>query len=204
MQKHNPLPIAVTPPTKLRGRVLRVLTTTGKGTWEFPTREADALELGLEGIPGDRHSGWTRPADVRVPWVKRGATIRNTRHISIVSVEDLAVVAGRLEIERIEPDWVGANVLVEGFANWSWMPRGTRLLGKDGLSLIVEDQNAPCRLAGKGIQDNIPGRKDIELGFPKVAQGLRGIVASVEHPGTIKAGMAIEARIQEQWIYRAG
>lgn len=193
--------VTTTAPTKRQGRIVRVMTTVGKGTWEFPTRDADVLAVDLEGIVGNRHRGWTRPADVRVPWIKRGATIRNTRHLSIVSLEDLAVIAGRLDVESIDPNWIGANVLVEGFASWSFMPRGTRLLSVGSACLIVEDQNAPCRIAGKGVQDQVPGRDDIALAFAKAAKGLRGVVASVEHPGELRAGAALEARIPEQWIY---
>lgn len=203
MQKKTDLApaIRVVPATKLTGRIVRVMTTAGKGEWEFPTKVAERLAVGLEGIPGDRHSGWTRPADVRVPHIRRGATIRNTRHLSIVSVEDLTVIAERLGLTAIDPGWIGANILVAGVPRWSFLPRGTRLL-TGGASLIVEDQNAPCRIAGKGVQDNAPGRHDIELAFPKVAKGLRGIVASVEHPGELATGATIEVRVPEQWIYQ--
>lgn len=47
---------------------------------------------------------------------------------------------------------------------------------------------------------------DVEAGallFPKAAKRLRGLVAWVEKPGTIKAGEEMSVRVPEQWIYRA-
>jgi len=37
----------------------------------------------------------------------------------------------------------------------------------------------------------------------RVAKRLRGLVAWVEKPGTVKAGERVTARLPEQWIYRA-
>lgn len=195
-------PFAVTPQRKLAGRIVGVMRATGKGTWEFPSSDVDRLEVTHEGIQGERHFGWTRPSDVRVPYVKRGTPIRNTRHLSIVSVEDLAEIATRLGIATTDPRAIGANLVVEGIAHLSALPRGTKLLCEGDAILTVEDPNWPCRLAGKKLAEANPGRDDIELAFPKVARWLRGVVASVERPGVIAAGAAVEARLPEQWIYR--
>jgi hypothetical protein len=76
------------------------------------------------------------------------------------------------------------------------------------LILIVEDQNAPCSLAGEAVMlaAKAAGHDDddIKRRFPKEAQGLRGIVATVEHPGAIGVGDEVTARIPQQWIYRLG
>lgn len=192
----------VIPAFKRQGRITAVLTTEGKGQWDFPTHEAGVLAVDHQGIEGNRHRGWTRGADSRVPYLKRGTVIRNTRHLSLVSSEDLAEIASRLDVPRVDGRWIGANLVIEGIERLSFLPRGTRLFSEGGAILIIEDQNAPCRFAGKTVADSCEGRPDIELEFPKVAKGLRGLVASVEHPGTIGAGTSIEARIPAQWIYR--
>jgi hypothetical protein len=47
---------------------------------------------------------------------------------------------------------------------------------------------------------------DLEAGallFPKMTKRLRGLVAWVEKPGTVRSGEAISVRVPEQWIYRA-
>ena len=44
----------------------------------------------------------------------QGTEIRNTRQISIVSVEELAFIADSMGIDTLQPEWVGANLLVSG------------------------------------------------------------------------------------------
>ncbi len=176
------------------------MMTTARHEYGFPTQPVDRLDLAFEGIPGDRHFGWTRPADSRLPMYPRGTPVRNVRSLSLVSTEDLAAIADRLG-SPVDPRWIGANIVVSGIAGFTFLPRGTRLRIDGGATLIVEDLNKPCRFAGKIIADNTPGRADIELAFAKVATGLRGIVASVERPGAVVAGAQIEAQIPEQWLY---
>ncbi len=60
-----------------------------------------ALYANLEGIEGDRHAGWTRKADARVPFYPRGTVIRNTRQVSLVSVEELAEMATALGLPAL-------------------------------------------------------------------------------------------------------
>jgi hypothetical protein len=192
---------AVRPAMRRKGVASLVAVASGKGKWEFLTTPVERLELQFEGIAGSRHIGWTRPSDVRAPYVPRQTPIRNTRAVSIVSTEDMAAAAAALDLDRIDPCWIGANVVIEGIDRLSFLPRGTHLMFEGGAILIVEDQNHPCRIAGKRIQDHVPERSDIELGFPKLAKGRRGLVASVEKPGSIATGEAVEALIPEQWVY---
>jgi hypothetical protein len=191
----------VTLPRKIEGRVVSILSTNETGRLGFRSTPVDRLSVDLEGIVGNRHRGWTRPADARVPYLKRGTTIRNERHVSIVSTEDLAEIARRLDVPQIDPRWIGANIVVSGIPNFSYLPRGTHLFVGDAAILIVTDQNAPCSIAGESIAGFVPGREDIKLAFAKRAEGLRGVVCSVEHPGTITADSAVTARLPAQWIY---
>lgn len=194
----------VTPARRLNGTVTLIAATSGSGTYDFPTEMTDELPLGFEGIEAERHRGWTRKADSRVPYLKRGTIMRNTRHVSLVADDELALVAERLGLARIDARAIGANLVIAGLPRLSLLPRGTKLLIEGGAILEVSDQNAPCRFAGKGAQDRHgEGRTDIELAFAKAAKRLRGIVAAVEHPGVVKAGASVEALIPEQWIYRA-
>ena len=191
----------VVPAQKREGRVLGVYVTSDRSSEGFQTGALSSLTLALDGIVGSRHQGWTMPADARVPYLPRGTTMRGTRAVSLVSREDMAEAAQRLGIAELDPRWIGANVIVEGIERFSFLPRGTRLFCEGGVILSIEAQNAPCRFAGAAISGHTD-RPSIELDFPKVAKRLRGVVASVEHPGTIAPGCPINARIPEQWLYR--
>jgi hypothetical protein len=173
---------------------------------DFVTRPVAELELDLEGIllpglAGDRHRGHSRAADARVPWYPRGTRIRNARQVSILSPDELAEVARALEVPAVTAEEIGANLLVEGLPHLSHLPRGTRLHFPSGASLAVEDENAPCRVAGASVARRNPGREGLDLAFVKAARHRRGLVAWVERPGRIQAGDAIDVRIPEQWIY---
>ena len=187
---------------KQAGQITGTFVTADRNAGGFQTAIAPYLQLEHDGIAGSRHQGWTRPADVRAPYVSRGTPIRNTRALSIVSIEDLSEAADLLNIPKIDPRWIGANLIIEGIERVSFLPRGTHLMCEGGTILIVEDQNAPCRIAGGGIAAHYPDRPDLELEFPKLAKRLRGVVASVDHPGRIMPGCTVTARIPEQWLYR--
>lgn len=170
----------------------------------FETREVDAIELSFKGIDGDFHAGWTRRSGGREPWYARGTEIRNERQLSIVASDELAIAAGRMGIAGIRPGWIGANIVLEGVPRLSMLPAGTLLFFQGGVTLKVDGQNHPCRVAGRVIAHNA-GIADIEAGallFPKMARRLRGLAAWVEKPGRIARGEDVSVRIPEQWVYR--
>jgi hypothetical protein len=197
----SPAPFPVTAVSKVGGRVAQVLNAQGHGRLDFRSHKLDVLTLDFEGIAANRHRGHTRKADARVPYLKRGTEMRNSRHLSLVSAEDCAEIARRLDLTFFDPAWLGANVVLEGIPHFSYLPRGAKLLFDGGIVLNNEDQNAPCGLAGEAIAAANPGRDDIKLAFAKIAKGLRGIVVTVECPGAISAGMSLTVRLPEQWIY---
>ena len=171
-----------------------------------PLTEATAsLSLDLGGIPGSRHYGFTRKAGPREPWYGRGMEMRSGRQVSIVSEEDLAAISATMGVGPIAPEWLGANIVTRGIANFSFLPTGTRLVFREAV-LVVEAQNAPCRIVGRVLAqmltpDAAPGGLDLE--FPKKAKGLRGVVASVERAGIIHAGEEILAKVPPQWLWQA-
>ncbi|RVC20221.1 MOSC domain-containing protein, partial [Mesorhizobium sp. M7A.F.Ca.AU.002.02.1.1] len=171
----------------------------------FQTRPVDELRLGFDGISGDFHAGPTRRSGGREPWYPRGTEMRNERQLSIVAADELAIVAERMRLAEIRPEWIGANLVIEGVPNLSMLPAGTLLFFKGGVTVKVDAQNGPCRIAGRSIAENA-GMADVEAGallFPKAAKRLRGIVTWVEKPGTVRAGEEISLRVPEQWIYQA-
>ncbi|RUT82703.1 MULTISPECIES: MOSC domain-containing protein [unclassified Mesorhizobium] len=171
----------------------------------FQTRPVDELLLDFDGIAGDFHAGPTRRAGGREPWYPRGTEMRNERQLSIVAADELAVVAQRMGLAEIRPEWIGANLVIEGVPNLSMLPAGTLLFFKGGVTIKIDAQNGPCRIAGRSIAENA-GMADVEAGallFPKVAKRLRGVVAWVEKPGTVRVREEISVRVPEQWIYSA-
>lgn len=188
----------IVPVTKLAGRAAWLGVGVGAAV---ETRRVDSISLSLEGIAGDRHSGFARPADVRVPWHKRGTPIHNERQISIVSAEELTEIAAQLGIERVEPAWLGANLMVEAIPRFSSIPRGTRLFFASGAALAVTDQNAPCRLAGGALSKAIGGDDRLALRFVEVSKRLRGVTAYVDRAGRMADGDGIALRVPEQWIW---
>lgn len=191
--------IAVTPVIKRSGHVVMVGVAEGEAIGAEPRAE---LVLTHEGISGDRHAGFLRPADVRVPWFERNAPIQNERQLSIVSIEELAVIAGNLGVERVEPEWLGANLAVEGIPDFSFLPRGSRLFFASGAVLAVTGQNDPCRIAGAEVERHLPGQDGLNLRFAAAAKRLRGVVAVVDRPGSIRGGEEFKLRVPEQWIWR--
>ncbi|MER9544060.1 molybdenum cofactor sulfurase [Mesorhizobium sp. M0437] len=195
-------PVEIVPSRKLAARVAALYLASFD---RFDTRAVDTLQLGFDGIDGDFHAGTTRRSGGREPWYRRGTEMRNERQLSIVAADELAIVAERMGIAEIKPEWIGANLLIEGLPRLSMLPSGTLLFFKGGATVKVDAQNGPCRIAGRSVAENA-GMADHEAGallFPKAAKRLRGLVAWVEKPGTVAAGEEISVRVPEQWIYRA-
>jgi MOSC domain-containing protein len=146
------------------------------------------LELDFGGVIGDRHYGAERPSSSRqARYYPRGTMIRNRRQLTLVSVEELDELAVRMELPEVRPEWLGANVLVEGLAAFSALPIGTRLLFPGAVGLVCEGVNQPCRLPAKVLQEVYPTSR-AQARFVHEATGRRGIVASVERPGVIESG----------------
>ncbi|MES0026765.1 MULTISPECIES: molybdenum cofactor sulfurase [unclassified Mesorhizobium] len=195
-------PVDIIPARKLSAKVADLYVAPSN---HFQTRPVEALQLGFEGIDGDFHAGATRRSGGREPWYPRGTEIRNERQISIVAADEIAVIAERMGLAEIKPEWIGANLLIEGVPHLSMLPSGTLLFFRGGVTIKVDAQNGPCRLAGRSIAENA-GMADREAGalaFPKAAKRLRGLVAWVEKPGRMTTGEEISVRVPEQWIYRS-
>jgi hypothetical protein len=190
----------IIPARKLEGTVAGVYRAGGA---HFETEAVDELVLGFEGIAGDLHAGWTRRSGSREPWYKRGTEMRNERQLTLVAPSELSLVASAMAIRSVEPEWLGANLSLDGIPHLSMLPSGTLIFFESGATLKVDAQNGPCRDAGRQIalRARIDDPQKGELLFPRVAKRLRGLVAWVERPGTIRRGETAKLRIPEQWIY---
>mgnify|MGYP001444974859 CR=1 FL=1 len=189
---------ATIPARSIEGRVVALFRTPDPTSFE--TAPVERLDLALTGIEADRHAGFVRSSTGREPWYRRGTPVRNDRQLSILSREEMAIVAARLGLDELLGGWVGANLLLEGIPSLSFLPRGTRLFVEDAAVIQVEAPNAPCRIAGRNIAKHT-GRQELELGFPREAMHLRGVVASVERAGAVHPGDRVVAKVPEQWLY---
>lgn len=191
----------ISPAQKITGTVAGLYKAEGR---DFVTAPVDELPLTIEGIPGDYHAGHTRKSGAREPWYPRGTQMRNERQLSLLSVDEMRIVARRLDLPELKAEWIGGNLLVDGIEAFTMLPPRTMLFFEGGVTIKIDGDNAPCRSAGRSIAQHVGDRPDIELAFAQQAQRLRGLVGWVEKEGTISNGERFEARIPEQWIYRAG
>ena len=83
----------IQPAQKIGGAIAGLYKAVGR---DFVTSAVDELPLVFEGIPGDVHAGHTRKSGAREPWYPRGTEMRNERQLSILSVEEMRLVARRL------------------------------------------------------------------------------------------------------------
>ena len=168
----------------------------------FVSRPVDALTVDFTGIVGDKHAGRTRLSTSREPWYPRGTEVRNDRQLTIVSSVELAEVAQAMDLPAIQPGWIGANLVFADIPSLTLLPVGTKLFFAGGAAVNVEAENAPCRVSGRSIGTHYADREGLDLLFPKLAQHKRGLIASVERPGTIKSGENVRLLVPEQRLYR--
>lgn len=158
----------------------------------FVSRRVPKIDLDYGGIKGDLHFGLTKKAGTREKMYSRGTEIFNRRQITIVSIEECAEIADKLGIEKVLPEWLGANLLVSGFPELTKLAAGSRILFPSGAGLLCEGENDPCMQPGRVIQQQFPDEEKLAARFVKAAMGLRGIVAVVRCPGKVVYGEEIE------------
>ena len=159
----------------------------------------ERLAARFDGPEGEFHGGLTRPSCSRVLHLHpRDTTIRNVRQFSILSAEDLAKIAERMEIDRLEPQWLGMTMLVEGLPDFTHLPPSSRLQGPDGVTLVIDMENRPCQLPARVIEDHLPGKGKA---FKRAAEGLRGVTAWVEREGLLSLGDELRLAIPDQPVW---
>ncbi|MDV6330855.1 MOSC domain-containing protein [Asticcacaulis sp. 201] len=162
-------------------KVAEILIARGEG---FVTEVTGEVMLLFGGFAGDRHFSLTRASCSRTPWHPRGTPIANTRQISIVSVEECALVAAAMGVSRIYPSWLGANLATKNIAELSTLPPSTRIIFPSGATLFITEENVPCKHPGKVIAQEY-GHPELAGEFVKAALHRRGLLALVEREGLI-------------------
>ncbi|RVT87198.1 MOSC domain-containing protein [Rhodobacteraceae bacterium CCMM004] len=162
----------------------------------------DAMTLDWGGLVGEVHAGRTRPSCSRVlAQHPRGTEIANVRQLSLVSAEELAAIAAEMDMDALDPGWLGASAVLEGIADFSHLPPSSRLQGPDGTTLVVDMQNRPCHLPAKTIR---AAGHDAGRRFKTAAAGRRGVTAWVERPGTLRIGERLRLHVPDQRPWRGG
>ncbi|MDT8327431.1 MAG: MOSC domain-containing protein [Roseovarius sp.] len=182
-------------PTDFSGRI----TWLGRVANRAGSLEAEPLQevaVGFGGVTGEEHGGLTRRSCSRVlSQHPRDTVIRNVRQFSIVSAEELALIAAKMGLERIEPGWLGASMVVEGLADFTHLPPSSRLQGPDGVTLVVDMENRPCQLPARVIEGVHPGMGNA---FKSAAKGRRGVTAWVEREGRLAVGDLLRLHVPDQ------
>ncbi|WP_294620505.1 MOSC domain-containing protein [uncultured Roseovarius sp.] len=151
------------------------------------------------GVAGEEHAGLTRPSCSRVvAQYPKGTEIRNVRQFSVLSAEDLAAIAREMGVERVEPAWVGASMVLEGIPDFTHVPPSSRLQTEAGTTLVVDMENRPCHLPAKVIDEDAPG---FGKAFKAAAQGRRGVTAWVECEGVLRVGDVMRLHIPDQPVW---
>ncbi|MEX0309107.1 MAG: sulfurase [Tateyamaria sp.] len=189
---------------------LKPTSYTATITWlgHVPSREAslratpaEAVDVTLDGFPGEDHGGPTRPSCSRVrTQYTPGTEIRNVRQLTILSAEELAATAAAMGLERIDPAWVGASMIIEGIPDFTRVPPSSRLMADSGVGITIDMENRPCVYPGKEIEQEAEGFGKL---YKPAAKGRRGVTAWVEHGGRLAVGDSLTLHVPDQpvWAY---
>jgi len=156
----------------------------------------------FSGFRGESHSGLTRPSCSRVSaQYPVGTEIKNTRQLSILSAEELDVVAAEMKIGKLDPTLIGASMIVSGVPNFTLVPPSSRLIAENGTSLTIDLENGPCHLPVKVIENAHP---DAGALFKTAAKARRGVTAWVEREGSFCVGDKLTLHIPDQPAWEGG
>jgi hypothetical protein len=165
----------------------------------------DSLMAEIGGFVGDRHAGPSR-GTYEGEWGPKGTIRRNERQWSAVSIEELSTISERLDLsEPLTPDFVGANLCIEGIDELSLLPKGTKLLFPSGAVLLVEEYNPPCADMGALIVESFSSNSGEPLtaqSWLRPAAGRRGVVGVIDLPGEINSGDEVEVWVFEPPVIR--
>ena len=167
---------------------------------DYSKEARPSAQVELDGFVGDKHRGFERVAASydRDP---TGTVRRNERQWTGVSIEELAIIAERLDLkEPLMAATLGANICVEGIPGFSQLARGSRLVFPSGAVLVIEECNPPCAdIAAQVAAAHTTRSGEPVAGkmFPKYALGLRGVNGVVDVAGTIVAGDQVVVEVNE-------
>lgn len=179
--------------------VVKKLLYRADGSHSIESTPVDRIALTYAGIPDDSHRGLKRKACKRFPYLyKEGTEIRNSRQLSIVSTTELQEIADAMVIQNILPEWLGANIEIDGIPNLSLLPPSTRLVFKSKTTIVVDLENRPCVYPAQIIDQHYPGKG---RKFVKKALHRRGITGWVEREGEVQCGDSVDVFFPHQPLH---
>ncbi|MEL6278308.1 MAG: MOSC domain-containing protein [Pseudomonadota bacterium] len=186
-------------PTELEGTV-RWLGLNRDRAASLESEAVEQVTVDYGGFVGESHGGLTRPSCSRVKLqYPKGTEIKNARQITILSTEEIGEISKDMGLPSpIRPEWIGANMILQGVPQLTQLPPGSRLIFENGTSIAVDMENGPCKFPAEIIEQHHPGKG---LAFPKHAMGKRGITAWIEREGEIKLGDVCVLHVPPQRIY---
>lgn len=185
-------------PTDFTARILWLGRVTDQETdlRSEPLRQA---HLAFAGIEGEFHGGLTRASCSRMlAQYPRDTEIRNVRQLTILSREELDLIAAEMGLEEIDPVWLGASMVVEGIPDFTRVPPSSRLQAPSGACVTVDMENRPCIFPGREIDKDHP-----KLGpkFKPAAANRRGVTAWVEREGPVAVGDSLRLHVPDQPVW---
>lgn len=188
--------------------VLRETEFIGEITWlgsvpaggGISATAVTALDLTFDGVPGERHEGSLRSSCVRMRNLyPEGAEIRNVRQLTVLSDEELSLIAADMGLDRLDPATLGATVVLRGIPDFTFVPPGSRLQAVSGATITVDLENRPCVFPGREIDKQHAG---FGPKFKPAAKNRRGVTAWVECPGALHLGSKLRLFVPDQraWL----
>ena len=169
----------------------------------LPSQAETEVFASFAGVVGEVHGGVTRASCSRVTGqYPRGTEIRNVRQFSVLSAEELALIAQAMGLAMLDPGLLGASLVISGIPDFTHLPPSSRLQFEGGATLVVDMENRPCQLPAKEIEA-------VHQGFGKrfkpAASDRRGVTAWVEREGVLRVGAKVRLHVPDQraWDYLA-
>ena len=169
----------------------------------LPSQAETEVFASFAGVVGEVHGGVTRASCSRVTGqYPRGTEIRNVRQFSVLSAEELALIAQGMGLAVLDPGLLGASLVISGIPDFTHLPPSSRLQFEGGATLVVDMENRPCQLPAKEIEA-------VHQGFGKrfkpAASDRRGVTAWVEREGVLRVGAKVRLHVPDQraWDYLA-
>ena len=187
-------------PTSFEG-VIAWLGVVQAALGVLPSQAETEVFASFAGVAGEVHGGVTRASCSRVTGQHpRGTEIRNVRQFSVLSAEELALIAQGMGLAVLDPGLLGASLVISGIPDFTHLPPSSRLQFDGGATLVVDMENRPCTVPAKEIEAVEPG---FGKKFKPAAKDLRGVTAWVEREGVLRVGAKVRLHVPDQraWDY---
>lgn len=156
----------------------------------------EALLASYAAFEDDVHAGLTRASCVRVTETyPKGTEIRNVRQLSILSAEEMALIAADIGLDELDPALLGTSMILKGIPDFTHVPPNTRLQAPSGATITIDMENRPCVLPGREIEVESLGHGPK---FKRAAENRRGVTAWIEREGMVNVGDTLRLFIPDQ------